>query len=372
MTAVSLKEPDRVPMDLGSHVNSSIHIVAYEALKRHLGIQIDSLPPLVSKMMLDVRVDEPVLQALHIDTRGVFAGLPEQGNPDDLKGGEWIDEWGVKRVMPPGAHYYDMVLPAPLGGDITVADIAHYPWPQPKNGAVAENLKKQVKYLRETTDCAIVLNLPSAFVHQSQYMRGFEDWFMDLAANPSLAEAMFDACLEAKMASAEIILDAVGRDVDILLTSDDMGTQQSLMFSPTTYRKLFKPRHKRYFDFIRSKSDAPLMMHTCGSVSAILDDLIDIGVQILNPVQTRAQDMDPVYLKKTFGDRIAFWGGVDIQTVLPFGSPDDVRNEVRHLFETLGEGGGWVLCPSHNIQPEVPPQNIVAMYEAGLELGQYE
>lgn len=371
MTAISLKEPDRVPMDLGSHVNSSIHIVAYEALKQHLGVRIEGLPPLVSKMMLDVKVDEPVLQALHIDTRGVFAGLPDKGNPDDLEGGEWVDEWGVKRIMPPGAHYYDLVLPAPLGGDITAVDIARYPWPQPKNGAVVENLKKQVKYLRETTDCAIVLNLPSAFVHQSQYMRGFEDWFMDLAANPSLAEAMFDACLEAKMASAEVILDAVGREVDILLTSDDMGTQRSVMFSPATYRKLFKPRHKRYFDFIRSKSDAPLMMHSCGSVSAILNDLIDIGVQILNPVQTHAKDMDPVYLKKTFGDRIAFWGGVDIQHVLPFGSPDDVRTEVRHLFETLGEGGGWVLCPSHNIQPEVPPQNIVAMYEAGLELGWY-
>lgn len=371
MTAVSLREPDRVPMDLGSHVNSSIHVVAYEALKKHLGLEIPTVPALVSKMMLDVRVDDPVLEALHIDARGVFAGLPEKGNPDDLKSGEWVDEWGVKRVMPPGAFYYDMVLPAPLGGDITAADIARYPWPRAQDNGVSENLKKQVKHIRNTTDCAIVLNLPSAFVHQSQYMRGFEDWFMDLAANPALAEAMFDACLEAKMASAEIILDAVGKDVDILLTSDDMGTQQTVMFSPTTYRKLFKPRHKKYMDFIRGKSDAPLMMHTCGSVSAILNDLIEIGVQILNPVQTHAQDMDPVYLKKTFGRRIAFWGGMDIQTVLPFGSPEDVRDEVKYLFETLGEGGGWVLCPSHNIQPEVPPQNIQAMYEAGTTLARY-
>ena len=103
----------------------------------------------------------------------------------------------------------------------------------------------------------------------------------------------------------------------------------------------------------------------------IVESLIEIGVQILNPVQTRARDMDPVFLKKEFGDRIAFWGGVDIQTVLPFGSPEDVRDEVKYLFETLGEGGGWVLCPSHNIQPEVPPENIVAMYEAGAEVGRY-
>jgi len=371
MTAVSLKEPDRVPLDLGSHLNCSIHIQGYEDLKDYMGIEIDAMPPLVNKMMQDVKVDEPILQALDIDARGVFAGLPDKGNPDDLKGGQWIDSWGVVRVMPASAHYYDMELPAPLGGEISISDIVNYPWPEP-DPSVAEGLKKQVEHLRSTTDCAIVLNLPSAFVHQSQYMRGFEDWFMDLAAAPKLAGAMFDACLEVKESFARVILDAVGRDVDILLTSDDMGTQQSLMFSPRMYRELFKPRHKKFFDFIRSMSDAPLMMHSCGSISAILDDLIEIGVQILNPVQTRAEGMDPAYLKKEFGDRIAFWGGMDIQNILPFGSPQDVRNEVKHLFETLGEGGGWVLCPSHNIQPEVPPENIVAMYEAGAEVARYE
>ena len=371
MTAVSLREPDRVPLDLGSHINASIHTQGYEELKRYMGIEIDRMPPLVNKMMQDVKVDEPVLQALDIDARGVFTDLSDQGNPDDLRGGQWIDSWGVVRVMPPGAHYYDLELPTPLGGEISISDIVNYPWPEP-DPSVTEGLKKQVERLRATTDCAIVLNLPSAFVHQSQYMRGFEDWFMDLAAAPKLAGAMFDACLEVKTNFAGVILDAVGRDVDILLTADDMGTQQALMFSPRTYRDLFKPRHKKFFEFIRSKSDAPLMLHSCGSISAILDDLIEIGVQILNPVQTRARDMDPVFLKKEFGDRIAFWGGVDIQTVLPFGSPEDVRDEVKHLFETLGEGGGWVLCPSHNIQPEVPPENIVAMYEAGAEVARYE
>ena len=105
-----------------------------------------------------------------------------------------------------------------------------------------------------------------------------------------------------------------------------------------------------------------MLLHSCGSVYSVLNDLIEIGVQILNPVQTRAANMDPVTLKKEFGDRLAFWGGVDIQEVLPFGSPDDVRADVTHLFETLGDGGGWVLCPSHDIQPEVPPQNIVTLY----------
>jgi len=217
----------------------------------------------------------------------------------------------------------------------------------------------------------IPLNLPSAFVHQSQYMRGFEDWFMDLAGNQRVAGALFDACVEVRMGYGARILDEVGQDVDIILTADDMGTQQSLQFSPATYRKLFKPRHKKYWELIRSKTSAPLMLHSCGDVHSILNDLIEIGIQILNPVQTRAVGMDPVYLKKEFGSRLAFWGGMDIQHVLPFGSPDDVRAEIKQLWETLGQGGGWVVCPSHNIQPEVPPENIVTMYRDAPQLTRY-
>jgi uroporphyrinogen decarboxylase len=209
------------------------------------------------------------------------------------------------------------------------------------------------------------------FVHQSQYMRGFADWYLDLAAQPALSEVLFDAVMEVKMGYARSILEIAGAEVDIVMTADDMGTQKALQFSPVTYRKYFKPRNARYIDMIRGYTDAPILLHTCGSVYEIIDDLIEIGVGILNPVQTRAANMDPRLLKERFGTRIAFWGAVDIQQVLPFGSEGEVEAEVRSLFETLGDGGGWVLGPSHNIQPEVPPENIIAMYRAGREACRY-
>ena len=367
MRAVSHQEPDRVPMDLGSHVNSSIHSFAYQKLKAALGVDVDKPTGLVSKMMQDVAVQDNVLNVLDIDARGVFHGSCKSQKDD---GYEWIDEWGVARIKPQGAYYYDMVR-APLAGQITVQDIANYPWPPLDDPAIVRELREQVKHWRATTDCAIVLNVPSAFVHQSQYMRGFEDWFMDLAADPKLAAALIDAILDIRMAWGAQILDAVGQDVDIILTSDDMGTQTGLQFSPRTYRQLLKPRHAKYWDMIHSKTNAPVMLHSCGSIYEIMPDFIDMGIQIINPVQTHAVNMQPEKLKKEFGAHLTFWGGVDIQEVMPFGSPEDVRNEVRYLFETLGKGGGWVLCPAHNLQPEIPPENIIALYQAGRELCRY-
>ena len=155
------------------------------------------------------------------------------------------------------------------------------------------------------------------------------------------------------------------------MTADDIGTQKALQFSPETFRTLFKPRMARYIELIRRYADAPILLHSCGSVYEVIDDLIDIGIGILNPVQTHAANMNPKLLKRKFGKRIAFWGAVDIQQVLPFGSEDEVKTEVRNLFQVLGDGGGWILGPSHNIQPEVPPENIVAMYRAGRESGKY-
>ena len=372
LRAVSLQEPDRVPMDLGSHLNSSIHKIAYENLKNHMGLLTGCPMTLKSKMMQDVMVDDEILDALDIDVRGVYCGGPDDAGPGEQPDGTWIDEWGVIRAKPEKGYYYDVIPPAPLAGDITISDIVNYPWPNPDDPGITRELKRQVKHWRSTTDCALVLNLHSPFVHQTQYLRGFEDWYTDLAGNTKIAQALFDACMEVRMGYARNILREVGSDVDIVVTADDMGTQQSLQFSPRTYRQLFKPRQARYFDLIRSMTDASLLFHSCGSVYPILNDLIEIGVQILNPVQTRAADMDPVTLKREFGDRLAFWGGIDIQQVLPFGSPDDVRADVTHLFETLGAGGGWVLCPSHDIQPEVPPGNIVTLYKDSPAITRYK
>ena len=370
LLSVNLKEPDSVPLDLGSHINSSIHRSAYARLKDRLRIGTDGTPPIISRMMQDVAVEEPVLAELDIDTRGVFQGAPKNYGVIDEEKGTWTDEWGVSWTMPKGGHYYEPTV-SPLAGEITVGDISRYPWPDPDDPGIIVGLREQVDKLRKAGDYALVLNLPSMFVHQSQYMRGFADWYLDLAAQPDITDALFDAVLEVRLGIAKRILETVGKDVDIVMTADDMGTQKALQFSPDHYRRFFKPRNAKFFDLIRRYTDAPILLHSCGSVYEIIGDLIDIGLQILNPVQTHAANMDPVLLKKEFGKHLAFWGGVDIQHVLPFGTVEEVKDEMKRLFETLGEGGGWVVGPCHNIQPEVPPDNIIAMYKTGRELCRY-
>jgi uroporphyrinogen decarboxylase len=209
-----------------------------------------------------------------------------------------------------------------------------------------------------------VLGLPPAFVHVSQYMRGFEQWFVDTVRNRRLLGALFDAIMEVQMALAGDMLAASGGDFDVVMTADDIAGQYGPLISLPAYRELIKPRQARYFDFIRSQTSAPFLYHSCGSMYDLLEDLIDIGVQAITPVQVSAAKMEPARLKQEFGDRLAFWGGVDTQWLLPFGTPQDVRRGVRELVETLGAGGGFVLAAVHNIQPEVPVQNICAMFEA--------
>jgi uroporphyrinogen decarboxylase len=359
LTALEHQEPDRVPMDLGSTRDSSIVTGAYDRLKTHFGVEGPTT--LLSRMMQVAAVDEAVLEALDIDARGVFpAGPPDE----ELGPDRYRDEWGVERVRPPGALYYDQKT-SPLAGDITLHDLARYPWPDPTDAIRTAGLAEQVRRLRETTDCALVLNLPSAFVHVSQYLRGFEDWFVDVAADRRLLGALFDAVLEVNLAVCKAILDEVGDTVDVLMGSDDLGLQNGLMVPPEAYRDLIKPRHRKYFDLMHELSSAKVFFHTCGSVIDILDDLVEMGVEVLNPVQVSAAGMEPATLKRRWGARLAFWGAVDTQHLLPHGSEKDVRQAVAACVRAMGRGGGYVLGAVHNIQPDVPLENILALYDEG-------
>ena len=361
MAALSHQEPDRVPLDFASTRDSSIVVEGYERLKTHFGIQAENV--LTSRMMQVVDVDERILEALDIDTRGVFPAAP----PDVILGeGHYRDEWGVERVKPPGSFYYDQRR-FPLAGEITVSDIVRYPWPDPHDPIRREGLKERVQQIREETDCAAVLNLQSGFVHTSQYLRGFEDWFLDFARDRRLLETLFDAVLEVSLAICQELLEEVGSEVDVLMASDDLGLQGGLMVSPEAYRELIKPRHKRYFQLMHELSPAKVFFHTCGSVVDILDDLVEIGVDVLHPVQVSAAGMDPAQLKTRWGEKLAFWGAIDTQRVLPYGSVEDVRAEVERRIEELGLGGGYVLGAVHNIQPDVPMENLLAMYRHARE-----
>jgi uroporphyrinogen decarboxylase len=193
---------------------------------------------------------------------------------------------------------------------------------------------------------------------------------MDLILDPDFVSALLDKILEINLVATGRFLDLVGDYIHVYRTGDDLATQKGPMMSPETYRKLLKPRYKKYFDFVKSKTDAKIFFHSCGNVIDLLDDLIEVGVDIINPVQVSAMG-DTSALKARFGDRVVFWGAVDTHRALPYGSVEDVKAEVRRRIRDLGQGGGLVLSSVHNIQADVPPQNIVAMAEATREFGSY-
>jgi uroporphyrinogen decarboxylase len=366
--ALSHQEGDRVPFDLGSTVNSSIHIQAYQRLKAHFGVEAEDT--LLHKWQQAVVVHEPILEALDIDFRCVAPGRPDSNQEIPVGDDGYQDEWGVVRRKPPGSAYYDLVR-SPLAGPISLHNIVNFPWPDPHDPGYTRGLRDRLLAYRENTDYAIVLRLHVPFVHTTQFLRGFEDWFLDLATDQKLAGALFDAAAEQSSALAEEILKVGGDLADVVAFSDDLGFQNGPMVSPELYRRLFKPRHKKYFDTVKKYTNAFIHFHCCGSIFRLLDDLIELGVDVIHPVQVSAKDMDSSILAPKYGDRLSFWGGIDTQHVLSNGTREEVKSEVRRRIKDFAPGGGYILGAVHNIQPEVPVGNIIAMYQAGKEYGHY-
>jgi uroporphyrinogen decarboxylase len=364
IAALSHRQPDRVPIDIGGTVNSSIVVEGYAKLKQHYGINSDDV--LCNRMMRVVKVDEQILQALDIDTRGVFMGAPIKGADQELEPDGYRDLWGIERVKPPQSYYYDLIN-SPLSGEISLDDIRKYPWPDPDDPGVLQGIKERIDWIRKHTDCAAVLAVPPPFIHNSQYLRGFEDWYCDIALGAKVFDALCDAVLEVSLEMSKKILEAVGKEVDVVVVGDDIGAQDGLQISPEHYVKYVKPRHAKYFRQVHDLSGAKLLYHTCGSVVDIIEDLVDIDVDAIHPVQVSAAGMEPALLKKKFGDRMAFWGGVDTQKILPSGSVAEVKHAVERCIEEMGEGGGYVLGSVHNLQPDVPIENILAMFEHARE-----
>ena len=368
LKALSHQEPDRIPIDFGSTICSSAHIATYQKLKAHFGIEAEDT--IINKMMQTAAVHEPILQALDIDLRAVLPGAPD--SKPIVPAGEdgYQDEYGVVRRKPASSYYYDLVK-CPLAGPITVQDIVKFRWPDATDAGYTRGLRERLLYYREKTDYATVLRLPVPFVHTTQFVRGFEDWFIDLAVDKKLAAALFDAAVEHNAAVAAEILKAGGDLADVVAFSQDLGFQNGPVVSPELYRELFKPRHKKYFDTVKEHTSAFIHLHSCGAIYKLIPDLIELGVNALNPVQVAARDMDSGKLGAEFGDKLSFWGGIDSQSVLPKGTADDVKVEVRRRIGDMAPGGGYILCAVHNIQPDVPVENILAMYEAAREYGKY-
>ena len=365
LAALNHRSPDRVPMDLGSTRVTSLVKAEYEKLKRHFGLQSKTV--VIDKIQQAVKVDEEILQALDIDTRGVFVGGPDRSRDETLPDGRWLDEWGVIRKPSANGYYFDLDV-SPFAGEPAGQDLEGHPWPDPDDPGRYRGLRDEALRLRHETDYAVVGHAPGGWIHISQYLRGFEGWFEDLALRPGFAIQLMERVLDLSLRMAGHFLDAVGDLIDVVAVGDDVGMQRSPMVSPGMYRGLIWPLQKRQFSFLRERTQAKIFYHTCGAVYTILPDIIDLGVNILNPVQVSAADMgDTARLKREFGDRLCFWGGVDNFRILPSGSPGDVREEVARRVRDLGAGGGYVLNAVHNIQPDVPVENILALYQAGKQ-----
>ena len=364
LRALNHQEPDRVPLDLGGTHDSSIVVEGYDRLKAQFGVSAPT--QIMQRMTRAATVDEAVLQALGIDTRAIVIGSPRRSVAAELGPREYRDKWGVERVHPEGGYYYDQRR-APLEGSITVADVRRHTWPDPEDPGLLEGMAARLAWIRTHTEAAAILTLPAPFVHLSQFIRGFQDWYTDFILGTDVLEALFDAVLDITIRIAERELEAFGRDVDVVRCGDDLGGQNGLQVGREHYLRYIKPRHAKFFRRVRELTPAKLMFHSCGSIVDILPDLIETGVQIINPVQVTARGMDPAFLKREFGRDLVFWGGTDSQKTLPFGTTEEVRAMVARLIDTFGPGGGFVFSSCHNIQPDVPLENVLAMFAQARE-----
>jgi len=375
LRALNHEEPDRVPIDLGGN-QTGIHKFAYQGLIEHLGIQDE--PTIMDAVQQLAQPCEAVLQRLHVDTRYVAAGAAA-----DWKGGivkrqrdgrlwhDLTDEFGVTWSMPDDQPYFMDISHHPLA-QATIDDIRDYPWPKGGDAGRFVGLRDRALTLKKETPYAVVSGISGVVYEICWYMRGLETWFMDMLTQPEFCEAMLDQTLAFWMDWFRVFLDEVGDVVDVIMIGDDLAGQGGPLFQPSFYRSVVKPRHKQLVQYIRSRTRAKIWYHTCGACQEYIPDLIDNGIDILNPVQISATGMDPAQLKLRFGKTLTFWGGaIDAQHVLPTAAPDVVREHVRRNLETWKPGGGYVFNNVHNIQAGVPAGNIVAMYEAAYEHGFY-
>lgn len=370
--ALKHQEPDRVPFDLGATFSSGINITAYKALRELLGMP----PGHDAFFCLDEQiseVEEDMKVRLNVDTESVMPNGPSNWELSIEDRGDhfyFTNEWHIGLKMPNTGFYYDMVG-YPLE-HATLADLKTFDWPNPHDPARYEGLEDRVAQATATGRAVVMNSICAGTMEMAAWMCGYERLFSSMLLEPDFAAALLGKVLEIKLAYWEIALSKIGNKVDIVCDSDDLGEQQRPLISPRLYRKMLKPLHKELYEFIHARTSAKIYLHSCGAIRPLIPDLIEIGVDILNPVQINAPGMEPVGLKRDFGREIVFWGGaVDPQGIFGTGIPEQVRDATRRNIEALMPGGGFVCAPVHNIQPNVPPENILAMWDALQEFGIY-
>jgi uroporphyrinogen decarboxylase len=373
--ALNHREADRVPFDLGGTGLSTIHVTAYQTLRHYLGMpEVSPRVAFVAEQL--VLVDQDVAERLQTDVRPVLPGTPstfEYVFRDESQYEAYMDEWGIGWRKPQdGGFYYDMYY-HPLASAGSLDDFRAYSLPDPLDDGRFATLRSQAEAAVEEGKAVALLGPCAGTAEVYSWLRGYEQYYIDLARNQQWVAYMLDRLMEFKCAFWGRALSEVGDLVDIVVEADDLGGQQAPLMSPKTYRSLIEPRHKRLFSFIKAQAAVKLFYHTCGAVRRLIPDLIDAGIDILNPVQISAAGMKLGELKQEFGRDLVFWGGgVDTQGVLGTGTPEQLREDVRRNMEALAPGGGFVFAAVHDIQANVPPENIMAMWEAWKAFGSYD
>jgi uroporphyrinogen decarboxylase len=374
LTTLNHQEPDKVPLDLGGN-QTGIHRIAYQNVIDYLGFSEEiTIMDIVQQLAAP---SEAVLQEFQIDTRyirpGMFCAVPEL---QEIKPGFWgiTDGFGVTWAMPgtrPGEGLYCDIIHHPLA-NLAYEDLDHYDWPDGKDRSPFKGLRDYAHHLSTTTDYALVSGITGVVFEICWYMRGFERLYMDMLEQPRYVEKLLEHTLHYWKDYLDGFLDEVGEYLDVLCVGDDVGMQTGPLFSPQLYTQLVHPFQRELYQHIKKKTQAKLWYHSCGAVKGCIPTLIDSGVDILNPVQITAQGMDPKQLKKEFGDQIVFWGGgIDTQHVFPKGTPQQVRDQVQELMQIFKPGGGYVFNSIHNIQSDIPVENMIALWDAAKEVRAY-
>jgi uroporphyrinogen decarboxylase len=356
--------PDRVPLDVGGINTATVHWKAEDALKQYLGFSPTD-PVIYSKNQQVVVPDERLLEYFEVDTRCLY--VDEMRPWQEGSRGVCYDQLGVGRVF--DGNYYTMVE-HPLQGKSLREALDTYEWPNPYAQVRLAGLEERAKSYGGKY-CLVMDGLGEVSFGTPSWMRGMTDFYMDLAAEPDVACEFLDRHTDWLVEIIDFALTPLGKYVDIVKIADDLGTQSSLIISPKMYRDLIKPRHARIVQAIKSKGPR-VLLHSCGAVRPLINDFIEIGIDALNPVQISAVGMEPEGLKRDFGDRIVFWGGgIDTQLVLPTGTRTEIRAEVKKNMDIFKRNGGYVFAQVHNIQPDVPVENMIAMFEAYREYRDY-
>lgn len=386
LTGLSHSEPDRTPRDLGSTESTGMTVGAYRNLLGLLGVT--DVPTVFEPFQYVSHIAPPLLDRFKIDAENLTPGPKRWTLGRDSIGRDvrLPDKW-CERVEQDGSTvalningdvigkrpfegaYFDSANP-PLATVSSVTEmnkhretIASFDLPAFADESLAE-LTERGRKLRENGRC-VVFNLCCHLLAAGQLLRGYENFMIDLMCEKTMAETLLDALVESYVDRAATFAESLRGVVDVVLLNDDLGTQNGPMLSPDLYRNVIKPRQKTLFTAVKRLFEAPLLFHSCGSIREFLPDLIDVGVDAINPVQLSAHDMKPEALKRDFGDQLTFWGGgVDTQSVLNRLGPNEVKDAVKRNVDIFAAGGGFVFSQVHNVQPDVPPENVMAMFEA--------